>query len=117
MYKIPTVAELRDESIHDNIIDKYCEIIGEEIKKLNKTGVRELRFSNEPESIYINIETNELIVVLSGKKEYANNKLYCKCNYASYVDEVAKRFTEAGYEVKTEVSENRRYCYSTELRW
>ena len=117
MYKIPTVTELRSESIHDNIIDKYCEIIGEEIKKLNKIGIRELRFSNEPESVYMHIETNELIVVLSGKKEYANNKLYCKCNYAGCVDEVAKRFTEAGYEVKTKVSENRRYCYSTELRW
>ena len=74
MYKIPTVAELRAESIHDNIIDKYCEIIGEEIKKLNRIGARELRFSNEPESVYMHIETNELIVVLSNKREYANNK-------------------------------------------
>lgn len=115
MYKIPTIIELRTEVLYDNIIDKYCEIIGEEVKRLNKLGIRELRFLGEPESIYVDTKTNELIVVLSGKKEYAKNELYHKCNYDLYFNKVVQRFVDAGYEVKTQ--SNNRHCYSTELYW
>lgn len=117
MYKIPTIDELRSDAIRDKIIDKYCEIIGEEIKRQNKLGARELAFGGEPEAVYMNLETNELVVVLSGKKEYANNNLYRKCNYSGCIEEVANRFIAAGYDVKINVCKNR-CCYcNTVLGW